>query len=539
MNQSRSSRPALVAWLVLVAGLAAAYAQTFSEMWTRWFPAWRQANLGVYDRLVGGESYYTHGPLVPLVSLLIAVLLVRHTSIPVRPRPWAGLAVLGLSLLLHLAAVMARVNFVSAFSLIGVLAGLVLLWWGGAALRRLAFPLAFLAFMVPLPEVSIAQLNFRLKLAAADWGVALAHVLGVAVERSGNVVFLEGDKTLVIANVCNGLRTLISLLAFGAIYAYVCRLRGLWRVALFLMSVPVAVVSNAGRIVSLILVADIWDVKTATGTYHDASGLLIYGLAFLLMFGLERLVLEVRRSLGRPADIRPLFQDVERAAGEDPWAGLAGGAGARTAWAAAALLLLAAGGTWALNRTVPSVWNQQMARQALPATIDIAGRAWTGRDLVMDENTLAILETRDYLYRRYTADGENPVDFCIIFSRDNRKGTHPPDLCLEGGGQDIVEKRDVVVHGVAGRGDLACRALVVHSGARAEYFLYVYKCGSSYTPSFWTQQAVIFTNGLLSRNASGALIRVSTPVAGDVEAANRRSMQMLGSAIPYLDAALP
>ena len=82
--------------------------------------------------------------------------------------------------------------------------------------------------MVPLPEVSIAHLNFRLKMLAADWGVRLVNLTGILAERDGNRVFLEGDKSLVIANVCNGLRTLITVIAFGALYAYVCPP---WRVA--------------------------------------------------------------------------------------------------------------------------------------------------------------------------------------------------------------------------------------------------------------------------------------------------------------------
>jgi exosortase len=258
-------------WLLLGAALVAAFGHNFAEMWLRWFPAWHRTSLGLYERIVEGESYYTHGPLVPPVSLIIVLLLIRHTRVPVRPWRVTGFAVVAMSLLLHLTACLARVNFASAFAFIGVLVGLVLVLWGGKALRRLWFPIVLLIFMVPLPEISIAQLNFRLKMFAANWGVELSNAIGVAAERIGNRVLLEGDKDLVIANVCNGLRTLISLLAFGTIYAYVCRLRGLWRIGLFAMTVPVAVASNTIRVVSLILVADRWDVQTATGWYHDAS----------------------------------------------------------------------------------------------------------------------------------------------------------------------------------------------------------------------------------------------------------------------------
>jgi EpsI family protein len=545
---SESHRPrrtwwAYLPWLLIPAGLAAAYAHTFSEMWIRWFPAWRHSNLGLYDRVVQGESYYTHGPLVPLVVAVMVVLIVRHTRIPLAPRRGWGGAVLAAGLLVHLAACLARVNFVSGFSLIIVLAGLVLFFWGTTALRRFWFPLVLLTFMVPLPEVTIANLNFHLRNMAASAGVGLANAAGIMVERmgdKGNQVLLEGGKTLVIANVCNGLRTLISLLAFGAVYAYVCKLRGGWRLFVFALSVPVAMAANAVRVVGLILVADVWDVPTATGAFHDISGLLIYPLAYLLMFLVERAILGLRQWAGRPAQVLPLFHGVLRGPDDaDPWPPLAGAVVGRAGWLAAVLILVTAGGAYALNRAVPAIWNQRMAAQALPPSLDLDGRRWDSYDLEMDEQTLTILETRDYLYRRYLTPGVPPVDFSIVFSRDNRKGTHPPDLCLEGGGGDIVSKEDVVLHDVAGRGDVACRALVVQAGGRRDYFLYVYKCGDRYTPSFWTQQAVIFSNSLLGRNASGALIRVSTPISDSPEAASRRSMRMLSAALPHLDRALP
>ena len=126
-----------VLWVVLLVGLGLSFGYNFAEMWVRWFPAWHHADWGVYKRLMEGESYYTHAPLVPLVSLIIAVLLIRHTHIPVRPSARWGLPVLGVFLLGHMLACLARVNFASGFAFIGVLAGLVLLLWGPRALRRL------------------------------------------------------------------------------------------------------------------------------------------------------------------------------------------------------------------------------------------------------------------------------------------------------------------------------------------------------------------------------------------------------------------
>jgi len=178
-------------------------------------------------------------------------------------------------------------------------------------------------------------------------------------------------------------------------------------------------------------------------------------------------------------------------------------------------------------------------KKTLPAELEIGGRRYHGYDLEMPEEVLVILEWPEYLNRRHTAPGAAPLDFCVIFSRDNRKATHPPDLCLEGGRQDIIAKANVAVTGVEGRGSVPCRELVVQSGAQQEYFIYTYRCGDKYTPSFWEQQLTIFANGLLNRNASGALIRVSTPVTRDVGDARERAMRLFSVAVPYLDRALP
>ena len=523
------------AWFLVLAGLAGAFYQTFASTWLRWFPAWTNPRISFYDRLVTGESYYTHGPLVPLVSLFIVLMLIRQTRVPVRPSPRLGFLVTALCLLLHLVACLARVNFASGFAFVGVLVGLVLVFWGREALRRFWFPLALLLFMVPLPEVTIASVNFTLKMLATQIGVGIVDATGIVVVRDGNRVLLEGSKTLVVANVCNGLRTLISLIGFGALYAYVCKVRGVWRPILFVMSIPVAVVSNSLRVVALILVAHFVNVETATGWFHDLSGLLIFAFAFMLMFGIERLILWIH-----PRPVLPLFHDVLRTEADRGQVGrMARAADSRRGWATAVVLLAAFGLTLWLSRTVPSMWTGQTVAKALPEQMTVDGLVWQSYRMTLPEQDLVILETQDYLYRRFIRPGLQSVDFCVIFSEDNRKGIHPPDLCLEGSGQGIVHKGSVSLEGVPGRGAIPCREILVQTGGQQQYFLYVYKCGGSYTDSFWVQQGTIFWNGLWRRNSSGALIRLSTMADDGLDKARERMKSFLRQAVPLLDRALP
>ena len=527
-------------WLLLAAATMATYAHCFRDMWRRWFPAWESPRLGLYDRLVGGESYYTHGPVVPLVSLLAAVLIIRLTPIVIRPRLLLGGLLLALFTLLQMLASLARVNFVSVFSFIGILASLVVLLWGTQCLRRLWFPLAFLAFMAPLPEITISQLNFELKGLAATWGIKAAGLLGIVVENSGSKVFLTGDKSLLVTNVCSGLRTLISLLAFGALYAYVCRLRGLWRVWLFAMAVPVAVAANALRIVGLIVVAEFWDVAAATGWFHDVSGVFTFFLAFVLMFSLEKLVLWGYALAGKPVDHRPLLQGAkDETRDDDQWLHMWQAVATRAGLVAGGVLVLLAGATYAMNRSSPSDWSPQLARQAIPREVQIEGEQLYSYDRELDERTLTILETRDYVLRRYvTPNNSIPIDFCAVFSPDNRKGTHPPDLCMEGGGQTILRKADIEVAVAPGTPPIPAREFIVLSGNNLFYYMYMYKYGRHYTRSFWQQQVAIFLSGLLNRPASGMLIHISTPIGADEQAARHRCEMLLQSIVPSLDRVL-
>jgi hypothetical protein len=67
------------------------------------------------------------------------------------------------------------------------------------------------------------------------------------------------------------------------------------------------------------------------------------------------------------------------------------------------------------------------------------------------------------------------------------------------------------------------------------YFAYFYKCGDSFTPSFYKQQAMIVWNGLTRQNAAGALIRFSTPMeGGDMGVARKRVDEVLAATFPSI-----
>jgi exosortase len=157
---------------------------------------------------------------------------------------------------------------------------MVLLLGGKEWLRQLMFPILFLAFMVPFPEVVIANLSFRLKIFAAQLSTFLVNSLGVAAIREGSLIRTR-HASLMVEDPCSGIRSLIALIALGALMAYFSNLSKTRRAIVFVASIPIAVATNVFRIASLTLIAEIYGEKYATGVVHDTMGILVFVLAFI------------------------------------------------------------------------------------------------------------------------------------------------------------------------------------------------------------------------------------------------------------------
>lgn len=235
------------------------------------------------------DANYSHGFVVPLFSGFL-VWQRRKELGALTPRgSWLGLPVLlaGVGALL-LGSVGAE-NFLMRSSLIAILAGLVLFHLGPQILRVLAFPLAFLFFMVPLPATVFYAAAFPLQNLAAQNAVWTLDLVGVPVLRDGNVIHLS-YITLGVTEACSGIRSLISLLALAVAWAYLT-LPGVWGMTgLVLSAVPIAVVANAGRVVTTGLLGQWFGVEYAQGFFHTFSGWLIFLFAFVCLLGVHGLI---------------------------------------------------------------------------------------------------------------------------------------------------------------------------------------------------------------------------------------------------------
>lgn len=252
-------------------------------------------------RWLATDSYYSHGFVVPFVSAYLVWKNRAYIHRKDRSDLWE--TIMGVVLLLggvglHCAGVLFKISFLSGLSLIPLLLGMVIYIYGSEVGRRLLFPILFLLAMVPLPMSLIADLSLKLKLLAAEIAISVVSLTGIVVVQEGSFIHFV-NASLVVGDVCSGLRSLIALLAFGALFAYISGLSGPMRAVLFIASVPIALLANSVRIITLCLIANQWGSEVATGKIHDITGILIFIVAFILFFSLEKQLHVLERILSK------------------------------------------------------------------------------------------------------------------------------------------------------------------------------------------------------------------------------------------------
>lgn len=254
-----------------------AYGPTFAWMFERWMEV---------------QTYYSHGFLVPLISSFIVWQRRKNISKLKRNPSNAGWLFFIPGICINILSAIWQVFFTSGFSLILVIIGLILLFLGKDHLKQLLFPTLFLVFMVPLPLYSLSNLSFQLKTHVSQIATVIVNLLGIEATREGSVIKTM-HSYLVVEDPCSGVRSLIAMIALGALTANFSRLSKIKRLILALSSVPIAVFANVIRIVVLALVIEMYGAKAATGKFHDIMGFLLFVFAFLGLL----LMQEILRSL--------------------------------------------------------------------------------------------------------------------------------------------------------------------------------------------------------------------------------------------------
>jgi exosortase len=270
------------------------------------------------------DENYSHGFLIPFV--IGYILWAERDKLrqgPTKPSIlWGGAAIL-LALFALWTGVAGAELFMQRTSLVLMLAGVVVYFWGGNLLRLVWVPLSLLLLAIPIPVIVFNKIAFPLQLFASGCAVWAMRLFDIPVLRQGNIIeFMPLNsletKKLEVAEACSGIRSLMTLITLAVVFAYFSYPRasggagtsvdgsrkiglfnslrnwGAWRSILILLSaVPIAIFTNAFRVGATGVLARYYGVKVSESFFHSFSGWVIYIVAFLLLFafgwGLDRL----------------------------------------------------------------------------------------------------------------------------------------------------------------------------------------------------------------------------------------------------------
>lgn len=228
------------------------------------------------------DDNYSHGFLVPVIAGYFLWQSWPELKERLVKPDGLGLVVIILGLLQLTVAWLGTEYFTMRSSLIVLLAGMVLYWFGREVLTGMALPLGYLIFMVPIPYIIYDAFAFPLKLFITKASVGFLKMIGVVVLREGNIIMLP-TTTLEVADACSGTRSLMSLLALAVAYAFFTQTGTAKRWVLIASAVPIAILTNALRVIVTGILAQWWGAKAAEGFFHEFAGLVVFALAMVLL----------------------------------------------------------------------------------------------------------------------------------------------------------------------------------------------------------------------------------------------------------------
>jgi exosortase len=160
--------------------------------------------------------------------------------------------------------------------------------FGLAGLRRIWFPVLYLAFAIPTPHAVLDTITAPLKHLVTYLATNGLAALGLPVARQG-VTIVVGQYQLFVADACSGLNSLVGLTAISLLYVYLMRGPSIaYSLLLTALTVPVAVAANIVRVALLVVVTYVFGEEVGQSFVHFAAGLVLFSSALLLIFALDR-----------------------------------------------------------------------------------------------------------------------------------------------------------------------------------------------------------------------------------------------------------
>lgn len=229
----------------------------------------------------------SQGLLVPfIVAALVWDRRQRLAQVKARPAR-LGLALLSFGCFLQVFSVWAETSFLGPVGFVLFLIGLTWYLLGRDMLRELAFPCAFLFFMVPWPDSLVDTIAFPMQMFTTKYAVRLGKLTGLHPVRDGVNIIMPHFK-LTVAVACSGMHSLMALLAMAALFAYFTRAPMWQRFVMFAMGLPMALGMNIVRVWLITVAGHVFGEAIAMRFFHEYSAFALFLLNICGLAGLKR-----------------------------------------------------------------------------------------------------------------------------------------------------------------------------------------------------------------------------------------------------------
>lgn len=270
-------RQQLLIWLPVIAGLIVLYLPSLVDLF----------------RGIWSTDEQGHGPIVLGVACWLIYrkwpgMLRASEGQPTAPA--AGWSILIIGLVLYIVGRSQEILIFEIGSVIWLLAAVLLLMRGSAALKALWFPLFFMLFMIPLPGQIVDTVTMPMKMAVSYTAEHILFWLDYPIGRTG-VILQIGQYKLLVADACAGLQTLFTLEALGLLYLNIIRHDSLFRnITLAILIVPISFTANVIRVMVLTLITYHYGDEAGQGFLHGFAGMVLFLSALLLIIFVDSLL---------------------------------------------------------------------------------------------------------------------------------------------------------------------------------------------------------------------------------------------------------
>lgn len=248
-----------------------------------YFPVFRVLARKWADSLDYTYAFFT----VPV--LMYMVWQKRNFFLESEEGGYFGLGCVLLSSLLYVISLRLQIPTFSSLFMLMTIAGSFVYLAGIRVFKVLTIPLLLMLLLIPIPNQLYSTLTLPLQIKVSEISGLLLQQLNIPLLRQGNVLSIPG-KVFEVVEACSGIRSLMALCSLSLMLGYFTLRRNSSILMLLASSLPIAIVVNIIRVVTLVLAFHLFGIDLAEGSAHTISSSIIFCISLALLYALQRIL---------------------------------------------------------------------------------------------------------------------------------------------------------------------------------------------------------------------------------------------------------